>query len=290
MNISNLFKEPIKVEGNFIEIISGSDKRNQEQTNQVFSDKWKEVSKNIPDRSKNIAFQRKWYLDLYGFKSEDDFKNYLSDKPVIFDAGCGLGEKAAWFAELAPNSIVVGMDFSEAVYLAKDKFKDYANLFFIRGDIAKTKFRDGVIDYISCDQVIMHTEKALPRELLDSFFRKKTHNISSEELWEFSAQLTELGKNLSELNVKVEIPNMPLIGIEGGEYDIQRFLYWNFLKCFWNDDLGYETSKATNFDWYAPSNAQTYSKEEFNEWISKNKMISIYFHQEEACYSGRFRK
>ena len=37
---------------------------------------------------------------------------------------------------------------------------------------------------------------------------------------------------------------------------IQRFIYWNFLKCFWNEQLGKETSLVTNFDWYSPSNAR----------------------------------
>lgn len=48
-------------------------------------------------------------------------------------------------------------------------------------------------------------------------------------------------------------------------------IYWNFIKCFWNEELGYDTSVATNFDWYSPSNAKRYS-------------------EEEACYSGRFLK
>ena len=39
------------------------------------------------------------------------------------------------------------------------------------------------------------------------------------------------------------------------------FLYWNFLKCFWNEDLGRETSVVTNYDWYSPSNARRYSKQ-----------------------------
>jgi len=24
----------------------------------------------------------------------------------------------------------------------------------------------------------------------------------------------------------------PELGIKGGKYDLQRFIYWNFLKCF----------------------------------------------------------
>jgi hypothetical protein len=73
-------------------------------------------------------------------------------------------------------------------------------------------------------------------------------------------------------------------------YDIQRFIYWNFLKCFWKEDWSFELNKCTNYDWYAPSNAQRFSRAEFEEMISGNKLSITYFHEEEACYSGRFKK
>jgi hypothetical protein len=109
-------------------------------------------------------------------------------------------------------------------------------------------------------------------------------------MWEFSTQLTELGRSLSALNVSFESPDIPLLGIKGGMYDIQRFIYWNFLKCFWKEDWGYELSKSTNYDWYAPSNAKRFSKEEFIQLIQNNYLNVVTFHEEEACYSGRFVK
>ncbi|WP_347506094.1 hypothetical protein [Pseudomonas anguilliseptica] len=105
-----------------------------------------------------------------------------------------------------------------------------------------------------------------------------------------SRQLTDLGKVLSELNVKFTSPDIPLLGIKGGEYDIQRFIYWNFLKCFWNPVLGVETSDAINFDWYSPSNARRFSEAEVRALVSENGLRFIYFHSEPACYSGRFGK
>ncbi len=242
---------------------------------------------------------------------------FLSTKKYIFDAGCGLGYKAKWFADLSPNSVVIGMDFSDACIIAAKNYKDTKNLYFIKGDIADVPFKDNSIDYVSCDQVIMHTEipeytfkeltritknnggefscyvyakKALPRELIDDYFRTETKNLSNEQLWEMSRQLTELGKTLSELKIELDIPDIPLLGIKGGKQDIQMFIYWNFLKCFWNEDLGYETSVATNFDWYSPSNAKRFSDEEYIKMIRDNNLSIEYFHREEACYSGRFIK
>ncbi len=105
-----------------------------------------------------------------------------------------------------------------------------------------------------------------------------------------SEQLSELGKRLQELKVSFESPEIPLLGIKGGEYDIQRFIYWNFLKCFYNEELGWDTSVITNFDWYSPSNAKRFSEEEFKKLGSDNALSLVYFHKEEACFGARFEK
>jgi SAM-dependent methyltransferase len=242
-------------------------------------------------------------------------RTYLATCDVIFDAGCGLGYKAAWFAELSPHALVIGMDFSDAVQHAAHNYIHLPNLFFVQGDIASTGLRDGSVSYASCDQVIMHTEnpertfaelarvsrrpggqvacyfyakKALPRELLDDYFRTACSQLSRDEMWAMSEQLTELGRRLTELNISFEAPDIPSLGIKGGTYDIQRFIYWNFLKCFWNEELGRETSVATNFDWYSPSNARRFSEKEVRDIVSANDLIEMFFHTEEACYSGRF--
>jgi SAM-dependent methyltransferase len=315
LNLQNLFASQINVVENFITINDEVNKQfnNQDQTRDIFSEKWGEAEK-YEDIEKSLKFQREWFLSLYGFSSEDDLRDFLKNKNVIIDTGCGLGYKAAWFAKLAPHCIVLGVDISDSIFIAAKNYKDLSNLFFFKGDIAKTGIKKGVVDFTVCDQVIMHTEspeetfshlceitsdngefacyvyskKALPRELIDTYFREETHKISLDKMWEFSSQLTELGKRLSELNITFESPEIPLLGIKGGTYEIQRFIYWNFLKCFWKDDWGFELSKSTNFDWYAPSNAKRFSKEEFVFMAQNNNMKIIFLHSEEACYSGRF--
>jgi SAM-dependent methyltransferase len=260
--------------------------------------------------------QKGWYLKLYGFASEKDFSEYLQTKNVIYDAGCGLGYKAAWLAELAPESIVIGMDFSNAEKQAAKTYKHIDNLYFIQGDIASKTFIDGAFDYVSCDQVIMHTEnpdntfaeltritkdkgefscyvyakKALPRELLDDYLRVKCKELSHDDLKQLSRQLSEPGKTLSDLKINIDVPDIPLMDIKGGTYDLQRVIYWNFIKCFWNADLGHDASVMTNYDWYFPSNAKRYSEDEFKDLIAENHLLINYFHKEEDCYSGRFEK
>ena len=315
--LQNLFVKEIPIVDDVYIISEDSLNNNQSQTNNVFSDKWSEFDReDIINQEKTFNFQKKWYLSLYGFSNESELKEYLKTKDVILDAGCGLGYKAKWFAELSPKSLILGIDYSDSVFLARKKYQQIENLFFLKGDIANTKLNDRSINFVSCDQVIHHTEnpektlseltrilkleedialyvyakKALPRELLDDHFRGLSKKVSNEEMWEFSKQVTALGKTLSELNIKIDVPDMPLLDIKGGKLDLQRFIYWNFIKCFWNDELGLETSISTNYDWYAPSNAERYTKDEFLSMISKCNLEITFLHGEEACHSRRFKK
>ena len=292
--------------------------RNQMLTNDAFSEKWLAYSaEDISEQEKIFEFQKEWFLTLYGFNSEAELASYLSRFEWILDAGCGLGFKSAWFASLAPDSKVIGIDYSDSVYVASKTYSDqYTNLYFANGDIAQTKLPDGMIGFTVCDQVIMHTEnpsqtlmelarvtsdvgevccywyrkKALPRELLDEHFRSQAANLSSEQLWALSEEVLKLGKMLSELNVEADFPNLPSLGIKGGKMDLQRFIYWNFIKCFWNEKLGYATSLNTNFDWYSPANAKRFSKEEVLADVAASGLTDLYFHEEECCYSGRFSR
>lgn len=313
--LEQLFIKRIFVNRNLISFEKSSiDKAdNQAQTSDIFSDKWLEAAE-YQTIEKMYSFQLDWFLKLYGFESKEHLKDFLKDKHTIVDTGCGLGYKAAWFAELAPHATVLGIDISDAIDVAAKNYAHLPNLYFFRGDIANTGLKNGVIDFTVCDQVIMHTEipkqtfkhlcditslngefacyvyskKALPRELVDDYFRKATHSIPNNKMWELSTQLTELGKTLSDLKVSFNCPDIPVLGIKGGTYDIQRFIYWNFLKCFWKEDWGFELSRSTNYDWYAPSNAKRFSKEEFLKMSHNNMMELTFLHQEEACYSGRF--
>lgn len=304
----------VAVEGNFVLRTGASQHANQQHTNDAFSEKWQKYEQS-DEKERLYQYQRDWYLQLYGFGTEATLADFLASKRVIFDAGCGLGYKAAWFARLAPHALVIGMDFSDAARQAAAAYRELDNLFFIQGDIAQTGLAAGSVDYTSCDQVIMHTEdpaatfaelaritareggefacyfyakKALPRELLDDHFRTACTTMDRAELWAMSEQLAELGRRLSALDVSFDCPDIPALGIKGGLVDVQRFIYWNFLKCFWNEQLGRETSVVTNFDWYSPSNAQRFSEAEVRAIVDANGMAERFFRAEEACYSGRF--
>lgn len=321
--IENIFKSKIQFQGNFVNLLKTIGADNQAQTAEAFSEKWVSYAENTDEKEQKKLwdYQKEWYLKLYDFKDEKDLAHFLSQCEYVFDAGCGLGYLSEWFAALSPKTKIIAMDISDSVCVAAERYKEIPNIYFMKGDIANTPFKDNAIDYVSCHAVIMHTEnpevtfrelsrilkpssasggggfscyiyakKALPRELVDDYFRIKCKEISYDELRQMSEQLSELGKRLQALNITFESPEIPLLGIKGGQYDIQRFIYWNFLKCYYNAELGWDNSVLTNFDWYSPSNARRYTQEEFKQMGIDNKLDLIHFHVEEACFGARFAK
>ena len=105
------------------------------QTANAFSVKWDALKEDPEvDQERWKCFQKEWYLKLYGFEKENNLKDFLQDKRLIIDAGCGQGYKAAWFANLAPQSIVLGMDISTSVFKASRRYTEIENLYFIQSD------------------------------------------------------------------------------------------------------------------------------------------------------------
>lgn len=312
-----LFERQLRTVGNVHIASEAGVSENEVHTNAAFSEKWVTLDQEMADEGeawKQAQFQ--WYLRCYGFESEEEFVAFLKGRRTLLDAGCGPGYKSAWLARLAPHATVVAMDLSESIFVAAQRYADVPNLVFVRGDIANTPFRDRAFNFVSCDQVLHHTEnppetvkefariltdggvlntyvyarKALPRELLDEHFREASKALTTEQIWELSEQLTQLGRTLSDLNATIDVPDMPLLGIKGGPQDLQRFIYWNFLKCFWNEEFGYDASKMINFDWYAPSTAFRYTMDEFTAMLGAAGFRPDFFHSEEACHTGRFLK
>ena len=309
--------DKIQINGNLLVFKDNLNDKDQMRTVEAFSKKWQAVRYESDSFIKALEHQKKWYLNLYGFNTENDLANYLHKCEYVLDAGAGMGGKAAWFAQLSPGTVIIAAELAESVYQASKYYSKIPNLFFLKCNIQNMEFLESnVFDYVSCDQVIHHTsdpyqtftelvrilkekkelscyvyrKKAIPRELLDDFFRKFSNELNYDQLVELSKQLTQLGKALSEIEKEVQIPCIPLLNIDGGKMSVQRFIYWNFIKCFWNKDLGVETSDRANFDWYAPINAYRFSEDEFRNWFKLQNLQETYFHIEKACYSARAKK
>jgi len=97
--------------------------------------------------------------------------------------------------------------------------------------------------------------------------------MSVRECTEFSKDMAYLGQALSKLKKKITIHrDIPLLGVKAGTYDVQRFVYWNFLKCFWDESDNFQRSVGVNFDWYYPKFAYRHTVSEVKKWFRDAKL------------------
>jgi SAM-dependent methyltransferase len=266
----------------------------QDATASTFGGKWEATP---PEERRWLsAFQFEWYDERFGWGDEAGLAAHLAGCSRILDAGCGLGYDADRYARLAPHAEVVGFDLSSSVELAQRDFGDRPNLAFLQADIMAPPFAPATFDFVIADQVIHHTpdcagafarlaelvapggqlavyvyrRKGLLRELADDHVRERTTAMSFDECMEFSRQVTELGRELSRVGATIRLEQgIPLLGIPPGEHDVQRLVYWHFLKCWWNEEAGERQSVLTNFDWYHPVYASRHTEEEVRGWCAE---------------------
>lgn len=255
-----------------------------------FSAKWSRVDSD--EVKQRFEAQYAWYVQRFGFGDEAGLREFLADKRTVLEAGTGLGGDAARFARLS-DATVVGLDLSESIVTAQREFGAAENLHYIQADLLRPPLRAGAFDFISADQVVHHTpdaeaavrslarllapggvlafyvykRKAPLREYADDYIRERTTKMSVEECMRFSESMSELGRKLSDLGATVTLDrDIPLLGIPAGEHDVQRLIYWYFLKCFWNDDFSPNLNDLVNFDWYHPPYASRHTESEVRGW------------------------
>ena len=116
------------------------------------------------------------------------------------------------------------------------------------------------------------------RQFCDHFLRERLSKLEPEACYTACEALTDLGRELSRLNVKVTLEKpIPLLGIPSGTHDVQRLLYYNFVKCFWNEAFDYETNNMVNFDWYHPHTAWQHTEEEVRGWLDELGVKEYHF-------------
>lgn len=264
-------------------------------TKRSFRDKW--------ERNQNLAFAEtleegheinRWILQRNGFTSNADLKAYLKAKRRILDAGCGNGRVTALLRECSSpdHTQIVAIDLV-AAEVAKENLSGYRNIEVRAGDLLGNLTSLGGFDFVYCQEVLHHTQdpekafrnlasllepggeiaiyvykrKAPVREYVDDFVRERIAPLAYEDAIKISKEITELGRILSESNCKIKVPPVSVLGIEAGEYDLQRFLYHFFMKCFWNPSLSYEDNVAINYDWYHPQLCSRHTIDEVRQWF-----------------------
>lgn len=285
------------------------------KTEDAFSSKWRKFNKSYHDK-KWYIHQQNWFLDRFGWKTIQNLNKFLNGRSKILDAGTGIGNSAKLFSA-NPKSKVFAIDASESIDFAYKKYGDQSNIYFLQADIRKLPFRNKFFDFICSDQVLHHTKdtetsfkyltkflekngfisiyvynkKAPMREFADDYIREKTTKMSEKECIEFSIAMTELGKSLWDLKKKIKIPkDIPTLKIKAGTYDVQRFIYWHFLKCFWAEDGNYQRSVGVNFDWYYPKFAYRHTPDEVKKWYEDTKSKIVHFKEIESGISVTGKK
>jgi SAM-dependent methyltransferase len=268
----------------------------KEQTFGSFLDKWENNSKlafSETQREGSDIFQ--WILTRNGFESTSEFRKFLDSKKKILDAGCGNGRVTALLYNFANKSAeVTGIDLT-AAHVAQSNLAELSGVSIQQKDLLEDLSDLGSFDFIYCQEVLHHTSdpkgaflnltkqlapngeiaiyvyklKAPIREFADDFIRNRISGLPYEQAMEQMRELTEFGRILSELDIKVRLPKVDVIGIEAGEYDIQRVLYHHFIKCFWSPELGYEENVAINYDWYHPQLCTRHTLEEVLDWFTE---------------------
>ena len=57
--------------------------------------------------------------------------------------------------------------------------------------------------------------------------------------------------------------------VKKGTYDLQRFMYYNMFKCYWNSKLSFDDNVHVNFDWYHPRYSHRHTPEQVQGWLKE---------------------
>ena len=260
------------------------------------------------------SFMREWILTKYGWGDERGFRKAIADKKTILDAGTGLGRDAINFAFGNPDALIFGVELSDCVEHSYKNTVDYPNIHIIQADIMNLPFKEGIFDLIFSEGVLHHTpdtkkafnglipyvsvqgeiaiyvycKKGPIREFCDDYIRAYTTELSAEECWKFCEGITNLGKILTDIKIEFEVPeDIPLLHIKTGRYDLQRFIYYNILKCFWNERFSFKENNLINFDWYHPPYAWRHDPKEVEDWFKENGLMIAHKNVEESGITMR---
>jgi len=108
----------------------------------TFGEEWREFSEIIPEHEKEFT----QYFDLLNLP---DLKNKR-----ICDLGCGIGRWDYFLKDQCKELVLV--DFSEAIFVARNNLKDAENILYFMGDLRKLPFRNDFVDFLFCIGVLHH--------------------------------------------------------------------------------------------------------------------------------------
>jgi arsenite methyltransferase len=259
-----------------------------------FGRKWREArAVEYGSSAADRASMSEVLLHMLRADNDDTLDARLRSASAILNVGCGVAWPEALFNP-SPRTLRFAIDYSLSVETALARTRQCPNVFVAQADLFKLPFRESSFDIVFSGGVVHHTPdpaaavknlcryvrpgglvgiyiyniKPTLREFADRELRKTTTHMSYDECRTLSVQLSLLGKALQAYREPLEIEvDVPLLGIRKGSYDLQKFIYDHFLKCFYNEGQGLDLSVLTNLDWYHPAYASHHSKEEVFSWM-----------------------
>lgn len=286
------------------------------QTARSFGNKWRENASRFLGHSKaERELLKEQFLAMLGCYNINELKNVFKKGQTCLNAGCGV----AWSEDLFnvnPETKRFAVDISLSVETAYERTKNIPNALVAQADIFNLPYNEHYFDIIFSDGVIHHTsnprkafntlckhlkpggligiyvykKKPFLREIADKEIRKLTTEMDFNDCLFFSKQITALGKALQNINQPLIIKeDIPLLNINAGRYNLQKFIYDHLVKCFFNKKLGDEISILTNADWYHPKYASHHTREEIQSWFDGNGLENVRFIQPQGWeHSGYF--
>ncbi|MCZ6710309.1 MAG: class I SAM-dependent methyltransferase, partial [Gammaproteobacteria bacterium] len=266
----------------------------QSKTNATFSDKWRRYRR-YGFGPEQQQFLNNWYVKKLGLSCLNDLPRFYQQKRCILEIGPGSGFNTQFMATHTTGK-VMSVDISEAAVTTYNNTKQLPNCHVLQANLMNLPLRDETFDFVIADGVLHHTpdtrlavqalyRKVAPggqfffyvykrmgpaRVFCDQHLRGQFSKLDPEDCYRACEGITELGRELSRLNARITLTKgIPQLGIPPGEHDVQRLLYYNFLKCFWNEVFDLETNNMVNFDWYHPHNAWQHTEEEVATWLAE---------------------
>lgn len=243
-----------------------------------------------------------WFLKKMGYDQWDEFDDYFRSVNTVLDAGAGRGHKVKKLCLVNPDATILGAELSDSVEEAHKEVREFPNAHIVQADIRNLPFRDGSMDCVICDSVLhytpsprdsfltlakqvrsdgeiaIHVYKHLNRvrEFTDQAIRAYVSKLSIDEAWEFCKLFTQLGRELHESGGKMTATeDSPLLGLKKGDHNLQRFIHYNIMLCFWDEALTFEENNWINCDYFHPAIVHCHRTDEVLSWFEEADFTDI---------------
>ena len=206
----------------------------------------------------------------------------------------------------AKGVLIAGSNDAEKLF---EEVRQDPRFSFVQADVLKIPFADQTFDVVWSEGVLHHTpstyhalescvrvlksdgvilfyvyrKKAPLREFADDYIRNAIAELPPDQAWAALEPLTHLAKAFSDIKARVEIPiDVDLLGFKAGAYDVQRFLYYNVMKFYWNDEFTFDENVHINYDWYYPKYCWRHTVQEIREWLRDFNLEELEMHEADS--------